>query len=223
MTLTLEQKAARRGCLGSTDIAAVVALYRPELAHLSKKKNATDVWLRLVHDVEQPDRAVMGRGHMVEPLLRKLYRETVGPIPDPPGTLSHPVFAWAVASPDGLTADVVAEMKSASEWVRNRWGAPGTDLIPDDYNLQVQWLLEVAQREVAHVLVAFGRDYKNEDGAADFAITDTAAYVVARDRVLAASMLECGAKFLAEHVSPRVPPAMPPLHNKRAFKRLTNG
>jgi len=219
--LTAQQMEARRNSIGSTDIAAIVALYRPELAHLSKRKNATDVWLRLLYDIEQPVRSVMGRGHRVEPLLRELYRETVGPVEDAPGTIRHPTFSWAVGSPDGLNPEAVAEYKSASVWVQNRWGEPGTDRVPDDYNLQVQWLLEVADRPMAHVLVAFGKDITDDDGRPDFAVSDTAFYLVPRDRELASSMLDCGAKFLEEHVMTRVPPmGLAPLHNRRQFKQL---
>ncbi len=219
MTLSAKDIEARKRRIGSTDIAALVAFYRPELAHLAKKKNACDVWLRLVHGIDQPHRAVMGRGNRVEPILRELYRETIGPASEPPGVIQHPKYDWACASPDGLS-DVVQEFKTASEWIRDRWGEPGTDLVPDDYNLQTQWLLEVTGREIAHVLVAFGRDFKDDDGKPDFLITETAAYFVRRDETLAAAMVECGQRFFAEHVATRVPPGIAPLHNKRRFKAL---
>ncbi len=220
MSLTTEQTTARKRRIGSTEIAAIVALYRPELAHLAKKKNATDIWLRLVHGIDQPRRAVMTRGTRVEPILRELYRETIGAVADPPGTLAHPVHEWACASPDGVTPGFVQEFKTCSEWIRDQWGEPGSDRVPDDYGMQIQWLLEVVGRPFAHVLVAFGRDFKEDDGQPGFAITDTAAYVVNRDERLAASMVELGQRFWSEHVIPRVPPALAPLHNKRKFKQL---
>ena len=89
MSLTPEQLEVRKRSLGSTDSAAVLGLYHPEMAHLSKMKNATDVWLRLVHNIDLPRNDAMGRGIRVEPLLRDLYRQTVGPVADPPGTLRH--------------------------------------------------------------------------------------------------------------------------------------
>lgn len=224
MTLTMAQKEARRGRIGSTDVPALVAYYRPELAHLAKKKNATDVWLRLVHDVEQPQRSVMDRGVRVEPILKELYRKYVGPVPDAPETMRHPRHEWAVGSPDGLTATTLAEYKTCSNWIRDRWGTPGTDNVPDDYNVQVQWLMEVAGRGVAHVIVAFGNDFTDENGNPDFNITETAAYVVNRDAVLAASLFELAENFWTVHVVPRVPPpGLLPVHNRRIFKRLTNG
>lgn len=220
MTLSVAQVSARRGRLGSTEIAAVVALYRPELAHLSKKKNATDVWLRLLHDIELPSRDVMDRGVRTEPLLAEVYRESVGPLRTDIGTINHRSWSLAVASPDGLTDDALVELKTACNWVREKWGEPGTDLIPDDYNLQVQWLLEVADRDVAHILVAFGNDLSDEEGQPLFAITETAAYLVRRDPELVAELLSCAARFFAEHIETKTPPPMKPVHNIRKFNAL---
>ncbi len=197
-----------------------MALYRPELAHLSKYRNATDVWMRLVHGIEQPRNASMGRGNSVEPKLRDLYRATIGPVDDPPGTLRHPRFDWAVGSPDGLTATELVEFKTASVWIRKQWGEPATDAVPDSYSLQVQWLMEIAQREVAHVLVAFGSDYTTDTGARDFAVSETAVYRVPFDAVMVASMLECGARFMREHVETGIAPDLKPLANIRKWQSL---
>ncbi len=217
MSLTPEQREARKGRVGSTDIAAIVGYYRPELAHLSKKKNAADVWLRIVHDVEQPSRSVMTRGVVVEPILRDLYIETVGPVQTASLPTQHPALQWAAASLDAITPDAVVEFKSCSNWIRDRWGEVGTDKVPDDYNLQVQWLMECCDRQVAHVMVAWGNDEK--DGT--FTITETGAYVVRRDQQFADDLISLASRFMVEHVLPRVPPGVVPLHNKREFKRLT--
>ncbi len=220
MTLSTEQQTQRKRSIGSTDIAAVISLYRPEMAHLAKYRNATDVWMRLVHNIEQPFNSAMGRGIKVEPLLRTLYRETVGPVDDPPGTLRHPRYDWAVGSPDGLTPSKLVEFKTANQWARKQWGEPGTDAVPDGYSLQVQWLMEVSQRPMAHVLAAFGTDFKAENGEPDFAVTDTAAFVVPFDAQLAASMVECGQRFMSEHVETGVAPDLKPLHNIRKWQSL---
>ena len=219
-TLTAEQQVQRKRSVGSTDIAAVVALYRPELAHLSKYRNATDVWMRLVHGIEQPRNAAMGRGINVEPKLRTLYRESVGPVDDPPGTLRHPAHPWAVGSPDGLAPDVLVEFKTASNFIRAQWGEPGSDAVPDSYSLQVQWLMEISQRKTAHVLVAFGNDFTGDDGVKDFAVTETAVYLVGFDVELVASMLDCGARFMAEHVDTGKAPDLKPLANIRKWQAL---
>lgn len=220
MSLTPEQQAARVRSIGSTDSAAVMGLYHPEMAQLSKMKNATDVWLRLVHNVDLPSNGAMGRGIRVEPLLRDLYRHTIGPVDDPPGTLRHPAHAWMVGSPDGLSAEALVEFKTVGRWAAAKWGAPGTDKVPDAYNLQVQHLMAVADRDVAVVLAAFGTDYKDEQGVDQFSVESTSVYVVRRDDVLIAAIVQCGARFMAEHVEPRVSPTGKPLHNIRRWNSI---
>ncbi len=220
MSLTPEQQEVRKRSLGSTDSAAVLGLYHPEMAHLSKMKNATDVWLRLCHGIDLPRNDAMGRGIRVEPLLRDLYRQTVGPVDDPPGTLRHPRHAWMVGSPDGLSAGELVEFKTVGKWGASKWGEPGTDRIPDNYNLQVQHLMEVAERPVAVVLAAFGTDYKDENGAGQFSVESTAVYVVKRDDALIAEIVACGAKFMREHVDTGIAPPLKPMANIRKYQSL---
>ena len=220
MSLTDEQKEIRRTRIGSTDIAAIVALYRPELAHLAKKQNATDVWLRLVHGVTQKQNSSMSRGIRVEPILRETYRAIIGPLPDPPGTLVHNIFNFACASPDGLTSNMVVEFKTCSNWIKDRWGEPSTDKIPDDYNLQVQWILEVCNRSSAQIMVAFGDDVKDDSGADFFNITGTSCYIVNKSEDLCLDLLKKANDFTDEYVASDMPPPMAPLHNKRIFKRI---
>lgn len=220
MSLTDEQKAVRARSIGSTDSAAILGFYHPSMAHLSKMKNATDVWLRLVHNIDLPRNDAMGRGIRVEPLLRDLYRQTVGPVDDPPGTLRHPRHAWMVGSPDGLSAGELVEFKTVGKWGASKWGAPGTDLVPDGYNLQVQHLMEVAERPVAVVLAAFGTDYKDDAGVGQFSVESTAVYVVRRDDALIAEIVACGARFMRDHVETGIPPDLKPLANIRKWQAL---
>lgn len=218
--LSDEQRTARARSIGSTDSAAILGLYHPELAHLSKLKNAADVWMRLVHNIDLPSNSAMGRGIRVEPLLRALYRETVGPVADPPGTLRHPSHAWMVGSPDGVADAALVEFKTVGRWSAAQWGEPGTDRVPDGYNIQVQHLMEVAQRDVAHVLSAFGTDLKDDAGTEQFSVERTAVYLVHRDAALVAEIVRCGARFMAEHVEAKRCPDVKPLHNIRKWKGL---
>lgn len=214
---------ATRRYIGSTDIGPVLALYRPEMASLAKYQTASDVWLRIVHGIAQPQNSRMSRGLDAEPVLRDLYRSTVGPVSEPPGVIAHPSHVWACGSPDGLTGDAgLVEYKTTTVWAQHAWGEPGTDKTPDSYTIQAQWLLECAGREWAHLLVAFGTDGKGENGEPVFGITETAVYQFERDAELCAALVEAGQRFWVEHVSARVPPGVEPAHNKRAFKRLQN-
>lgn len=220
MTLTTAQQETRKRSIGSTDSAAVLGLYHPELAHLSKMKNATDVAMRLLHNIDLPKNNAMGRGIRVEPLMRDLYRQTVGPVDEPPGTLRHPRHAWMVGSPDGLTPGELVEFKTVGKWGASKWGEPGSDLIPDSYNLQVQHLMEVTERSVAVVMAAFGTDYKDENGEQQFSVESTAVYVVKRDDALIAEIVACGARFMREFIDAGRLPEAKPLANIRRWQAL---
>lgn len=213
----------QRRYIGSGDIAAVAALYVPEWAHMSKWKNAADVYLRLAHGLDIPMRSNMTRGLEQEGRLRQLYRDTVGPVSDPPpSAIKHPTLAWAAASPDGLAGDDgVVEYKTYSVFQRGQWGEPGTDLVPDNYSLQVQWLLECTGRTWAHYLVSFGRDIPKAAGGG-WATEETAVFQVERSPELAARLVEYGQRFIDEHVKARRAPGMEPRHNRRAWRRLVN-
>lgn len=220
--MTPEQIESRR-YLGSADMGPVMALYRPELAAtLAKYSNSTDVWLRLVHGVSQPRNKAMSRGLKQESALRQLYRESVGQVDEPPGVLLHPRLEFAAGSPDGLSPDGVTlvEFKTASVFGRNSWGEPGTDRVPDSYAVQVQWLLGVTGRQVAHVLVAWGRDVR-DDEEHGFVVEETGVYLVPRDDELIAALESFASQFWLAHVATGVPPPMAPAHNKRIFSRLT--
>lgn len=231
MSLSPEQLDARKGRLGSTDMAAVAAFYRPELAHLAKKKNAADIWLRLVCGIDQPSKGLMNRGSRMEPMLRALFRRTVGDCSEPVGTLLHRSCPWACGSPDGLGSDgSIVELKTCSNWVRAKWGRPSTDEVPDDYAIQCQWMMSVTDSKLCVVLVAFGDDVKptkppapeEEDCSDIFVVTDTAVYLLRKDEALCASLLDLGGRFMADFVHSKTPPTdLAPLWNKRKFKALT--
>lgn len=209
--------------IGSGDIAAIVAFYRPELAHLAKWSNVSDLYMRLVLNITQPSTAILERGLRVEPITRQLYRDTIGPCTEAPGVQRHQVYQWGAASPDGYAEpSIVTEFKTASVWSVNQWGPSGTDEVPDKYNLQCQWLMGVTGRDVTHLLVAFGSDL-GLDGQPEFAITETRVYELARSNELIAECEALAQRFCDEHVSAKIPPALKPVHNRRTWKALTNG
>lgn len=222
MSLSDSQLAMRKHSIGSTDSAAILSFYHPEMAHLSKSKNATDVWLRVCHGIDLPTSPAMSRGTRVEASLRKMYQEKIGPAGEPPGTLRHPKHQWMVGSPDSLTDKEVVEFKTVSRWVENRWGPPGDSKgVPDHFVIQVQHLLSVANMQVAIVLAAFGADFVDDSGEPDFAIERTELYVVKRDDELIDEIVMCGRKFMESFVISGVSPPMAPLKNKRKWAALT--
>lgn len=221
--------------LGGTDVGPVVALYRPELApDLAKYANASDVWMRLVHNIERPRTTVMSRGLDAEPRLRRAYLDAFPcelATHEQPWIVAHPSRPWATCSPDDVAFASVAtlserwlvEYKSTSVFARHKWGDAETDAVPDLYQLQVQWCLEILDLPRAHLFVGFGRDFKDEHGAQQFLYEETRLYRIERDRELAAMCLDFCGRFHSEFVEGRKPPPLAPVHNKRAFSRLLKG
>lgn len=222
---------ARR--IGSTDIAAIAALYNPSLAlELPKNKTATDVWLRLMFGFEVPRNSRMDRGNRVEPIAVDYYREHVGPAwrPLPVGewwTVADPRNPWFTASPDAWDAPeprVVIEAKSWSEaWGRSHWGEPGADRMATRFLYQCQWLMARSRAaEETHVLVLFGNDVKLDDGADDFIITEPAIYRTERDDAFIAQLDAYGERFLSDFVHTGLPPPVNSHANRRNMKAKLN-
>lgn len=217
--------------LGSTEIAAVAALYLPQLAaELPKTKTAGDVWLRLAFGLEAPRNARMTRGLDMEPWALDYYAEHIGPWhrPLPLGewwTVQHPRFADFTASPDAFfDPRGVVEIKTQSEWARKHWGTPGTSEMANRYLYQCAWLMACADRDETHVLCVFGNDVpvEGELATTEFIVTEPAVYRVERDAEIESMLLEFGQRFMDEFVRPRVPPPVLSANNRRKAKEILN-
>jgi hypothetical protein len=219
--------------LGSTEIAAVAALYLPQLeAELPKRKTAGDVWLRLVHGLEVSRNDRMARGLSMEPWALDYYAEHVGPWwrPQPIGefwTVPHPERPDFTASPDAYDApdgQLVVEIKTQSEWARKQWGTPGTSEMANRYLYQTAWLLACCDKEEAHVLCVFGNDtpVEGELATTEFVVTEPAIYRVTRDPDVERLLLDLGERFVNEFVRPRVPPPVLPANNRRKAKEMVD-
>ncbi len=220
---------------GGTDVAPIVAFYRPELApDLAKYANATDVAMRLIHNIERPRTKVMTRGLDAEPRLRKAYLDAYGGTLEEherPWIVRHPSAPWATCSPDDVVSwDVgpysdrtLLELKSTSIFARSKWGEPETDEIPRLYNLQVQWCMGILDLPLAHVFVGFGRDFDDESGEHQFLYEATARYLVPRDVELFEMAFDYCQRFQTEFIERRKLPPLAPLNNKRAYSQLLKG
>ena len=186
--------------LGATDAAALLGV--------SKYSTPADVYARIALGKTKRETAQMRRGTRMEPEVRRLYQGVTGAQMQVfvmrPLIAEHPVFGFATASPDDITVDgVLCEYKTASRWAKG-W-ADGA--IPADYVCQVLWALWVTQLERAHLFVAFGEDFKRDDGSEDFAIERTAGpFSFSRDAELEVEFAEVGGRFWREHVEKCIPP-----------------
>lgn len=227
--------------IGSSDLPAILAYYDPSsFEHLANWSNAADLYARLVLNIGKPGTDAMTRGLQREPHMREQYRRDIGWVGDPVGMVRSRRFAWAAGSPDGFAEPrIVVEFKTASHWQLKKpkrappdwvapWGPSGTDLVPDKYAIQCNWLCGVTRRDVAHLLVEFGEDVEEDPEHADFIlpkfdVTDCRIYELPFDSDLFAEYERLAERFMTEHVSAKVPPALKPVHNRRTWKVLTNG
>ncbi len=217
-----------RRYIGSTDAGAILAHYRPAMASLAKYRNHVDVWLRLAHGIAQPPSDRMTRGLRVEPVLRQLYRDTVGPVGEPPGMLRHPRHDFIAGSPDGLNGSLCIEYKTTTIYARKSWGEPGTDLVPDTYATQCQFLMMLSNTQNCHLLVAFGVDGVETvqtgpltvETTPTFEIRETAIYQLERSDALIDELEGSAVQFWRDFVETMTPPPGKPMHNIRKWQAL---
>lgn len=206
--------------IGGTEAGALLAFYNVGFDDLAKYSTAADVFMRLVHGISKPKTSRMSRGLRVEPVLRQIYEREFGPCGEPPGVIAHPNEPWFTCSPDGLNHGVVVEYKTTSIWAMKNWGDPLTDHVPGAYLTQCLWNCFLCDRPEAHLLVAFGKDFVNDDGEDDFSFTETRIYVVKRDAEIEARLVAACSRFVEEHLKTGVPPNVEPRANKLEYRRI---
>lgn len=118
--------------IGGSDIGAILGV--------SPHKTGLDVYRRIVDGVDAASGNAAKRGRLLEPAVRDWL------VSDMPGlALSGPssrlIEDWGRATADDfdLASDRVVELKTVGAWAGGQWGPAGTDEIPLDYYMQVQW------------------------------------------------------------------------------------
>lgn len=141
--LTTEQRATRKGKIGSSDVAA---LFKDEAGHcMHPYRNAGDVWAYMTGRVqEKPDDTegqAIGVGNMMERALLEWFQEQSGmPLQMDVPTLSF--GKYEVSHPDALVISKPQAVEAKTAGVvgfpfdYDQWGEDGTDEIPGRYMLQ---------------------------------------------------------------------------------------
>lgn len=192
---------ARR--IGATDAAALLGL--------SPWANAADVYGRIVLGVTSPLNSRMARGTASEAAVLARYVEESGAVLVPhPRVVQHATHAWATCSPDAVSTTGLVEIKTATVWVEGKW----SEGPPAHYVVQVLYSLWVTGLARGTLYAAFGVD--RDDGA--FTVERCASWTFRRDAELEADFERVGGEFWRRNVLARVPPAMAPLKNIRAYK-----
>ena len=181
MTLTPEQIAQRRTTLGASEIAAVCGM--------DPFRGPWDVWAdKLGLDIRE-EFAESDMGHLFERPLLEHYSRKTGVVLVYPGTMIHPIHEWVSATPDGLAADRVVQVKVVGANMAHKWDAG----VPQYVVCQVQWEMFVTGLPLAVVVACVGgTDYRALDVPADSEIQQ--------------SLFEIGREFWESHVLTGAPP-----------------
>lgn len=183
--------------VGGSDVASVLGI--------SRYGGPLVPYLRIVDGVEKDDNESMKRGRHLEHAILSQYAQETG------------FNLWREASVSGLPAheraslDAVArpeatlwravEAKTASWRVMGDWGEPGTDEIPREYLVQVQWYLGALRQDPRALAVDDVADVPALVGG-EFGI-----WQVRFDAEVYEAIREGVKRFWMDHVLPRKPPA----------------
>jgi putative phage-type endonuclease len=180
-----------KGGIGGSDIAAIVGM--------SPYKSAFDVYARIVEGVDNKSgtRARLGKLAEGEILADFCERHELDP-----KALERNVEIALPGKPHfrgeldaRKSAEFGVECKLVGFRQAPRWGADGSDHLPEEYLCQVAWYSMLAGLPVMHVAAWFdgGGDYR------EFAYT--------RNATLEASLVEAADRFWTDHVLKGVAPS----------------
>lgn len=174
--------------IGASEAAAVVGL--------SPWRTPLDVYLDKIGTAvaEEPhDSESMYWGRELEAvILRRYIRDSGRDIDIVQKTVRSAAHPFMVATPDGVGADRLVEIKTAGIRQAREWGEPGTDAVPMQYLIQVTHQMIVTGHQLADLAVLIGgNDYR--------------VYSVVRDEELAGMLIEREHAFW-QTVEARIPP-----------------
>jgi hypothetical protein len=148
----------RRAGLGATDIADwITQRYRSRLQIVLEKRG----------EIPEPDETdAMRRGTWMEEPISRWYAATTGEDVLGMRPIRHPEHPYLWASPDRVRWDGrIVEIKSHVPWMRDQYGEPGTDEVPERTLWQVQWQMHLhklddpgAAQDCADVCACFGEE-----------------------------------------------------------------
>lgn len=189
--LTAEQKAMRRTGIGGSEVAAIFGE--------SRFAAPFDVWLAKVHGWVQPETEDMLRGSFLEDGIVRWYAHRFGLDESKVhrcDTLRHRVHEWAFCTSDRIISGATGRERILSIKAPRRggdeWGQPGSDKVPGEYLLQLQWEWAI---HASH-----GLQLDEEMDLAAMVDGDLAVYPVKADLELQAWLLEAAGAWWKRHV-----------------------
>lgn len=205
-----KQREFRRSLCTGTKVGAILGV--------GKFRTAYDIYAQCKGLIEdKPPSDAMIRGIALERGILDLYEERKGvKLGRELGTIVHPSEDWMGASPDGYYLDedgciVIVDAKTSR--VRNSWGHPGSDDVPVDYALQLQWYAPIIS---AH----FDRPVVGLDVITYFPMQDEIIiYSIAPDEDAQQEVIERCRKWWWQHVVSNV---APPLDHGNSALEMVN-
>lgn len=185
--LTAAQLEMRRTGIGGSEIAAV----------LGESRFATpfDVWLAKTQGWVVAETEDMRRGSFLEDGIARWYAQRYGVegLLDEHGTVVHAEKPIALCTPDRIVGGLARRLVSIKAPRRGGglWGEPGTDNVPPEYLLQLQW---------EHAICSTHGALNEEMHLAALIDGDLAVYITRADRELQAWMLDYAEQWWARHV-----------------------
>lgn len=128
--------------LDAAEMRLIGASDMPALLGLSPWSGPVAVWARIAHGWEGATTTDMQAGNAAEDYNRALYRNATGYALSGPSKWRHPLYPWLRCSPDDTATDTPDGRRGVELKRYNRmdgWGAPGTDAVPQDIWVQVQF------------------------------------------------------------------------------------
>lgn len=190
MTLTPEQLALRKNYLGASEAAAVLGL--------SPFASPADIYYRKTTDADdEKPTAAMESGSRLEPVILDWAEEFLGVKLDRnlPSVIDRRT-GILLATPDASIPAANSGVEAKRTSLRDLWGDPGTDHIPDIYLCQVHHQMYVMGWVKVWVPVLFIGQYAES----------WEMYEVEHDAQIQQALVEREVEWWNKHVVRRVPP-----------------
>ena len=121
---------------------------------------------KLSDDIDNSDpNGYLKRGHVLEPLVKKLYEDATGNQITQASMYVHNDYSFMSATPDGIVIDkeddseILLECKTANRYRKSDWtNDEGLDCVPKTYWIQVQHQMAVTNKNRVQVAVLFAEE-----------------------------------------------------------------
>lgn len=203
MALTDKQRKERQRYIGSSDVPAIMDLYRkPEMPSFDPHKNAYDVWLEKTGKLDGKEKTskAIQRGnylelallHFAQDVLGKIRRGGVRTVKALPILKSH-LDASLVFSGEPIEAKSRDETYCKPEY-REDWGEENTDHVPPRVSIQSTVHCMATEKDRCYVpTIIAGREL--------------VMFQVILDKGFAQTILDCVGEFWDKYVKTDTPPA----------------